>query len=239
MNKAFRDLMENAKEQRQKSLLNLPIDDLASAMVKPYESAAAAADLPINVPRKIQVGNLIFDYLEKKATSTAQQDVAIGVVKKGRRVLSIEDKQSITRLIVSVPDWVAKAIDKIEGPGGKGKKLKKLIAHYHGYQEREKKQLAPLKKILDSVIKEREEYVKASHNGDLYQSKHYRIMDKLVSQAQVALDLGHLLCVEDKAINHVLGKKYLDEYQFCLYLLANINHSAASINRPNTSEIIQ
>ena len=153
--------------------------------------------------------------------------------------MSAEDKQPITRLIVSVPAWVAQAIDKIEGPGGKGKKLKKLIVHYHDYQEREKKQLSPLKKILDSVIKEREEYAHAYQDSDLYQSKHYRIIDKLVSQAQVALDLGHLLCVEDKTICQVFGKKYLDEYQFCQYFLANINHAANNRNRPATTEVIQ
>ena len=239
MNQALKDLMAQAKEQRQKSRLNSPIEAQDSAGARPDESAAAAGDSPINVPRQIQVGNLIFDYWEKKAAPTAQQDAAIGAVKKGRRVLSAEDKQPITRLIVSVPAWVAQAIDKIECPGGKGKKLKKLIAHYHDYQEREKKQLATLKKILDSVIKEREEYAKSYHDSDLYQSKHYRIIDKLVSQAQVALDLGHLLCVEDKTICQVLGKKYLDEYQFCQYFFANINHAATNRNRPTTAEIIQ
>ena len=239
MNQVFKDLMAQAKEQRQKSRLNSPIEDQDSAGAKPHESVAAAGDLAINVPRQIQVGNLIFDYWEKKAAPTAPADAAICAVKKGRRVLSAEDKQSITRLIVSVPDWVDKAIDKIECPGGKGKKLKKLIAHYHDYQEREKKQLAPLKKILDSVIKEREEYAHAYQDSELYQSKHYRIIDKLASQAQVALDLGHLLCVEDKTICKVLGKKYWDEYQFCQYFLANINDAATNRNRPATTEVIQ
>lgn len=239
MNQAFKDLMAQAKEQRQKSLLNSSSDGIDSAGARLDESQAAAGDLPISVSRKIQVGNLIFDYLEKKATQTAQQDATIGAVKKGRRVLAAEEKQPITRLIVSVPAWVSQAIDKIAGPGGKGKKLKKLIVHYHDYQEREKKQLAPLKKILESVIKEREEYAQAYQDSDLYQSKHYRIIDKLASQAQVALDLGHLLCVEDKTICQVLGKKYLDEYQFCRYFLANIKHSAASVNLPTTTEIIQ
>ncbi len=202
-------------------------------------SQAAGGDLPISVSRKIQVGNVIFDYWEKKTTSSAQQDAAISVAKKGRRVLPTEDKQAITRVIVSVPDWVAKAIDKIAEPGGKGKKLKKLIAHYHDYQEREKKQLASLKKILDSVMKEREDYAQAYQDNDLYQSKHYRIIDKLVALAQVALDLGHLLCVEEKTICQVLGEKYLDEYQFCQHFLANISHAATSSNLPTTTEIIQ
>ena len=239
MNQALRDLMAQAKEQRQKSRLNSPLEAQDFAGARPDESVAAAGDLPINVPRQIQVGNLIFDYWEKKATPPAQQDAALLAVKKGRRVLSAEEKQPITRLIVSVPDWVGQAIDKIAVPGGKGKKLKKLMAHYHDYQEREKKQLASIKKILDSVIKEREEYAKAHQNSDLYQNKHYRIIDKLASQAQVALDLGHLLCVEDKTICQVLGKKYLDEYQFCRYFVANINHAANNRNLPTTTEIIQ
>ena len=236
MNNAIRDLIEKAKEQRKKSPLNSPSDGLDYTVAKPHEFAAAAGDLPTNVPRKIQVGNLIFDYWENKTTPLAQQEAAFGAVKKGRRVLTSDEKRPITRLIVSVPDWVANAIDKIEGPGGKGKKLKKLITRYQDYQEREKKQLAPLKKILESVIKEREEYAKAYQNSDLYQSKHYRIIDKLASQAQVALDLGHLLYVEDNTINQVLGKKYLDEYQFCQYLLANINHSKIGKDRPTNAE---
>ncbi len=238
MNQAFKDLMEKSKEQRQKSLLNSSSDGLDSTVVKPNESASAARDLPINVPRKIQMGNLIFDYCEKKTTQATSQDADLGAVKKGRRVLASDEKQAITRLIVSVPDWVANAIEKIECPGQKGKKLKKLITQYHSYQEREKKQLAPLKKILDSVMHEREEYAKKYLFKDLSQSRSYRTIDKLTAQAQVAVNLGHLLCLEEETLKQVLGKKYLDEYLFCQYLLDNINHSASS-NNPMKSELLQ
>ena len=117
MNQALKDLMAQAKEQRQKSRLNSPLEAQDSAGAKSDESAEVAGDLAINVPRQIQVGNLIFDYWEKKAAPSGRlRFIPVFVTEKsmlslGTKLISITEK--LLLILVGTIRMVLKIIQRV------------------------------------------------------------------------------------------------------------------------------